>query len=156
MNTRYMTVGFAILAIACAGSEQQADDTAAAVATATTPTRSGMEGMAGMQGMPMAGGMNTDQMRAHMTAMQGAGGDSLMRMSQMHRQMAANMIAQFNREMSRMDMPEDPQWRATVDSVRQDLVRMPELTVAEMEQMMPAHHARMVRLMEMHRAMMSR
>ncbi len=39
--------------------------------------------------------------------------------------MAANMLAQFNREMSQMNMPDDPAWRATVDSLRQDLARMP-------------------------------
>lgn len=72
----------------------------------------------------------------------------------MHRQMAANMLTQFNREMAQMNMPDDAAWRATVDSLRQDLARMPEWSAAEMQQMLPGHRARMLRLMEVHGSMM--
>ena len=155
MRTRYIAAGTAVLAlIACGGNEREASDTGAtadAAVRGTAPsTHAGMEGMGDM---PM-GGTATDQMRAHMAAMRGASGDSVMRMLPMHRQMAANMLARFNREMSQMNMPDDPAWRATVDSLRQDLARMPEVTAAEMQRLMPAHHARMTRLMDMHRSMM--
>lgn len=152
MQIRYIAAGTAMLAIVvCDRNEQRAGDTAAAD---TAVRGAGMEGMGGMAGMPM-GGMTMDQMSAHMTAMQGATGDSIMRMMPVHRQMAANMLAQFNREMSQMNMPDDPAWRATVDSIRQDLARMPELSAAEMQRGMPAHHSRVMRLMEMHRSMMA-
>jgi hypothetical protein len=70
-----------------------------------------------------------------------------------HRQMAANLLAEMNREMRRMKMVADPAWTVTVDSVRQDLVRLPELGAAELQSAMPAHQARLNRLMGMHQAM---
>lgn len=150
MLARFMAAAMVVLAIVgCAGGEKKAADTTAAI-----PAQGSMEGMSGMQAMPMAGNTAMDRMRAHMAATGGASGDSLMRMMPEHRQMAANMMAQFNREMSQMNMPDDPRWRATLDSLRQDLARMPELSAAEMQRMMPAHNARMTRLMDMHRSMM--
>lgn len=155
MHGRYLAAGLAAVAIAaCAGNEGgTAADTAAG--NAASVAEGGMAGMPGMPGMATGGDTETDQMRAHMAAMEGMRGDSLMQMAQMHRQMGANMIARFNREMSRMNMAGDAEWRATVDSVRQDLVRMPELSAEEMGRMMPAHHARVTRLIEMHRSMMA-
>ena len=94
-----------------------------------------------------------EQMRAHLQAMHGAGGDRLKALLPMHRQMAANLIAEMNREMRQMNMTADPAWTATVDSLRQDLVRMPEMGAAEMLAAMPAHEARLDRLLQMHRSM---
>ena len=72
-----------------------------------------------------------------------------------HRQMVANMIAQFNKDMRDMNMPGDNAWNATVDSLRQDLMRMPEMRASELQQFMSAHGPRVTRLMESHRKMMS-
>ncbi|MGH7469825.1 MAG: hypothetical protein ACRENP_17900, partial [Longimicrobiales bacterium] len=60
----------------------------------------------------------------------------------------------MNREMQSMNMTGDSAWTATSDSVRADLTRMPEMTPAELQAMMPGHHRRMTRLMEAHQAMM--
>lgn len=154
MHSRYLAAALAAVAIlACAGND--GDTAADTAASSTTTAEGGMAGMPGMEGMATGGDTATAEMRAHMAAMEGARGDSLMRMAQMHRQMGANMIARFSREMSQMNMPDDPKWRATLDSVRQDLPRMPELSAEEMGRTIPAHHARMTRLMEMHRSMMA-
>ncbi len=114
-----------------------------------------MGGMAGMRGM---GGMQSSsmmqQMESQMGAMMSAEPDSAMAMMPGYRQMAANMLAQMNREMRQMNMEGDAAWNATVDSVRQDLTRMPEMTSEEMASSMDAHDARMNRLMEMHHSMM--
>lgn len=72
----------------------------------------------------------------------------------MHRQMVANMIGQMNKETHDMNMTTDAQWNATVDSLRDDLKRMPEMSAQEMHAFMPAHHERMMRLMNMHNTMM--
>ena len=121
---------------------------------------SGMGGMAGMSGMTGMGGMMStammDSMHAHMGAMEKMSGDRMKEMLPMHRQMVANMLSRMNSEMRNMNMPADAQWNATVDSLRQDLVRMPEMGTRELEAMMSAHHARMMRLMQMHRDMMGR
>jgi hypothetical protein len=120
-------------------------DTAAAVG--------GMEGMGQMQGMPMGGGM-MEQMQAHMQTMEGASGDQMIQMMPQHRQSVANLIAQMNREMRDMNMTADEEWSSTIEALRQDLTRMPEMTAAEMQALMPEHRARVMRLMEMHREMM--
>lgn len=115
----------------------------------------GMGSMAGMPGMGqmMSGRMMAD-MEAHMRAMRGAGTDSLRRALPTHRQMAANMIAQMNREMDDMNMAADVAWTALVDSVRADLTRLPELSAGELTRTMPDHHGRVERLMRAHGEMM--
>ena len=112
----------------------------------------GMQDMAGMAGMQDGGMM--PQMQAHMQMMMGMTADSMMSVMPQHRQMAANMLAEMNRDMQQMDMPGDEAWAATVDSLRQDLSRMPEMNEQELQELMPGHHARMTRLMELHGSMM--
>jgi hypothetical protein len=135
------------MVVAACGAEQERSDPDPAE-SGVAPT-DGMEGMEGMQDGMM------EQMAAHMQMMDGAGADSLHAMMPTHRQTAANMLARMNREMRDMNMTADAAWNATVDSLRQDLTRMPELTGSELEAIMPGHRARMMRLMEMHRTMMS-
>jgi hypothetical protein len=53
-------------------------------------------------------------------------------------------------------MTADAAWTATVDSLRQDLTRMPDLGGGEIAAMMPAHRARVERLIESHRTMTRR
>ncbi|MGH7475695.1 MAG: hypothetical protein ACRELD_05350 [Longimicrobiales bacterium] len=146
----------ATVLIACGGPEADTDTAADAQGTADQADRGmeGMRGMAGMEGMQGMGGGMMERMQAHMQMMQGMSGDSMMAMMPQHRQMAANMIAQFNREMREMNMATDAEWNALVDSLRADLTRMPELSMAEMQALMPEHHARMRRLMQMHQSMM--
>jgi hypothetical protein len=117
----------------------------------------GMQGMPGMHGQMggMASSGMMDEMQQHMQWMMGAGTDSMQVMMPMHRQMTANMLSAMNREMRDMNMTVDSAWSATVDSVRQDLVRLPELSGSELRAFMPAHRERVNRLMEMHRSMMA-
>lgn len=94
------------------------------------------------------------RMEAHMQMMEHLSGDSLKAMLPEHRQMVANMISKFNQEMAGMNMKTDVAWNALVDSLRQDLVHMPEMTSQGLKGMMPAHAARVQRLSAMHRSMM--
>jgi hypothetical protein len=136
--------GFSSLA-ACRGDN--ADDNVGQN-TDTTPASEQGAGMRGMSDSMM------EQMRAHMRMMDGASADSLKAMLPMHRQMAANMVSQFDREMRDMNMKADARWTATLDSLRRDLVRLPEMSATELRTFMPAHRTRVMRLMEMHRSMM--
>lgn len=152
MNASFRSCLLLSLLLAACGGPDEAKDKAAApppAAPAAEEAMPGMQGMGGMQG----GGM-MEEMRTHMRSMQGAGGDSLRAMLPAHRQMAANMIARMNREMRDMNMAADAAWTATVDSLRQDLVRMPEMGGAELQSFMPGHQARLERLMRMHQSMM--
>ncbi len=112
-------------------------------------TMGGMSGMAGMMG-----GMGPE-MQAHMRQMMGGmSGEQMNAMLPTHRQMVANMLSRMNGEMRQMNMAADAGWTAITDSVRQDLVRLPELSPAELKSTMPAHMARVRRLAEMHQGMM--
>ena len=71
-----------------------------------------------------------------------------------HRQMVANMISQMNREMRDMNMTADQEWNSAIDAVREDLKRLPEMSVSELQTFMPEHRQHVTRLMEMHPAMM--
>jgi hypothetical protein len=134
---------------ACGGEQNVGDEVAVEPLEHDQMPMGEMPSMGGMEG-----GSMMQQMQAHMTAMEGADPDSMAAMMPQHRQMAANVLAQMNREMGEMNMPADEAWTATVDSLRQDLTRMPEMNAEQMQAFMPGHHARMERLMEMHRAMM--
>ena len=135
-----------------AGDEQPAVADSPATAT-RADTAGGMGGMR-MSGMKGAGMM--DSMHTHMGVMDTMSGDRMKQMLPMHRQMVANMLSQMNSEMRSMNMPANTAWTATVDSLRQDIVRMPDVSGPELKVMMPAHRARMTRLMQMHRDMMAK
>lgn len=159
MNTSFrrpvtvLAVASTILVGACQGGERSAGESDSPAVSAGTDTMQGTEGMGGMEMQGSAGMMS--QMDSHMAMMDGASADSMRSMLPMHRQMAANMLAEMNREMRGMNMSGDAAWTATMDSVRQDLVTLPELSGPELKAFMPAHHRRLMRLMEAHRAMMA-
>ena len=131
---------------ACSGGEAEH-------AADTSRTSAARDSAATTQGTQAAGSM-TAQMEAHVRMLEGANGDSIVAMLPMHRQTVANMISTMNREMQGMNMSGDAQWTATIDSVRQDLVQMPDMGASELQEFMPAHRARVMRLMEAHRTMM--
>ena len=95
-----------------------------------------------------------DSMQMQMRMMANMSADQMKSMLPKRRQMAANMLSQMNTQMRSMNMPANAAWTATIDSVRQDLVRLPEMSAQELKSAMPAHQARMMRLMQMHRDMM--
>lgn len=117
----------------------------------------GMQGMAGMQGMSGMSGMgggNMSEMHSHMTMMEKVSPDSLKTMLPAHRQMVGNMLAQAGAEMRKMNMQSDAAFSALSDSLRQDLVRLPDLTGAELSRSFAEHHGRMMRYMKAHEEMM--
>lgn len=154
----------ATLAAACRFNENAASRSAAADSAATAgagslegPTRkdSAAGGMAGMQGGMMGAAMG-DSIEAHMRMMDGMSAEQVKAMLSAHRQTVANLLSRMNAEMRSMNMPADAAWTATIDSVRQDLTHMPEMSGAELKALMPAHHARVTRLLQAHREMLGR
>jgi hypothetical protein len=89
-----------------------------------------------------------------LSKMHGASGDGLKAMLPGHRQAAANMIASFNKQMRDMNMAPDAAWSAVTDSLRTDLRTLPDLTGPELQARIPAHEARLKRLIQMHQTMM--
>jgi len=146
-----------VVTVALAACERGEEERAAAPDTAAVGQQpeqpiGEMPGMPGMHGM--RSGAMMDRMQSHLRMMQGMSADSMQALLPQHRQMVANMISQMNREMREMNMATDERWNATLDSLRQDLTRMPEMSARELQAFMPQHGARVMRLMEMHRSMM--
>lgn len=148
-----VTSVLALSACADDGERDRAMDTGEM--PADMPQRDGPPGMGGMDmaGMQSAGMMQ--DMTSHVQMMQNVSADSMMTLMPAHRQMGENMLDQMDEEMRAMNIEPDAQWNATADSVRQDMTRMPVMSVAELQAFMPEHRARMMRLMNMHRSMMS-
>ena len=153
-----------LLLTAMAGSCRSSKGSSAAGDTAAANARAGSlegatrsdsaSGMAGMPGMTGAGSSMMDSMRTHMRLMRSATPEQMKSMLPSHRQTVANMLSQMNAEMRNMNMPADPAWNATVDSIRQDLIHMPDMNGKELKAMMPAHGARLMRLLDMHERML--
>ncbi len=158
-----------LLAAACTKTEDRqvgaspdsARVSAGASAANDTGGMPGMPGMKGMEGMSgQSGTMDSSmagmpvEMRTHVMVMTGATAKAMKATLPKHRQLVANMIARMNGEMRDMQMASDTEWSATVDSLRADLVRLPELSGPELTTMMPAHLARVTRLSAMHGRMM--
>ena len=134
-----------LLIVACAGdrAEQRAD---------TTPAG---DTAAGMAGMAMGDTAMMADMQRHMRMMEGISADSMSSMLPMHRQMLGNMLASFDRDMRQMKMPADAAWNALTDSLRQDNTRLADMSGTQLTGFMPQHHARITRMIEMHRTMMA-
>lgn len=129
----------------------QANDSTKAAAESSAIKDTG--GTPAMRGMMMSDSM-VAQMQSHMRMMDTVRAAGMPAMLGMHRQMVANMISRMTSDMRSMNMTGDAAWTATIDSLRQDLVQLPELSPAELTRAMPAHRARVMRVMEMHRSMM--
>lgn len=140
-------VAMAVVVAACGGGTREANDTAAGSTAAG--------GMAGHDMGNMQSNAMMDSMTVHMSAMETANAAALQSMVPMHRQMAANMVAQINTEMGSMKMPADQRFTALMDSVRQDLTRLPDVSSAQLKAFMTDHHGRLSRLMQSHRDMMT-
>lgn len=149
-----VTVIAGVLLTACTAKSEQARDSVATPAAQVTAdsAKNAMAGMPGMGGNVAA----TDSMQAHMQTLAAMSADQVAAALPSHRQMVANMLSQMNGDMRSMNMPADAAWTALVDSLRQDLVRFPELSKAQAQQALPAHTARVSRLMQMHKDMMGK
>lgn len=152
LQTSALSLALAALLAACAGDGGEDAGTSQQAGMADSGGAHAMEGMGGMQGMGSDAMMT--QMEAYMRMTEGVGADSMRTMMATHRQMVANMISQMNREMRDMNLAGDASWTTMMDSVRQDLMRLPDLQAAELGNFMPAHRTRVTRLIDAHRAMM--
>lgn len=55
------------------------------------------------------------------------GGDALRAALPAHRAIVANALARMNGDMRQVNMPADQAWTAPVDSIRRDLICLPDL-----------------------------
>ena len=148
MNRALLLIVAATLILGCRSRE----DTGAPDSAADTSAMAVMPGMAGSEMMSHM----MDSMDVHMRMMDTASAATMQAMMPMHHQMADSMISRMNEDMRRMNMATDSAWTNTVDSLRQDLTRMSAMPASEMMAMVPAHRARVMRLMQMHGTMIGK
>lgn len=145
---------FAVL-ILVVGACSRADDDAPGD---TMTQRVADTSMADMPGMRSGSGSEQTlaAMETHLRSMEDATAAEMKVRLPLHRPAVANMIAEVDREMRDMNMPADARWNAALDSLRQDLRVMPDLSAESLRAMMPAHSARVRGVIAMHRAMIAK
>ena len=126
-----------VSAATCGPPEQERDE-----------VEPGMEGMAPEREprSEMAGGEQT--LQEHMQQMSLVPPDSLAQVMPMHLQKVGEMLEEM--DPSAMGMQADTVWRATLDSVQNDLALMRDLPSAELREIMPDHNRRVQRLIARH------
>lgn len=149
LNQPLRYIALALLVASCSRQETPVVDTSAMMMD------SSMKGLAGMHGDTAMGGMMA-RMEGHMAMMDTASAATLQAMLPMHRQMLDSTLTSMSDEMRRMNMTPPAEWSATADSLRQDLTRLAGMGASELPAFMRAHRARMMRLMQIHRAMIPR
>jgi len=155
MIARRLSAILPFLLIAACSNKNKQPSGSQQTTSAKADTGAGMKGMQGMS-MPMMNAAGMDSMRSEMSRMRAMSPADLRAAMPMHRQMTANMLAQMNADMRGMNMAGDPTWNALVDSVRQDLVRLPDVPASGLSSALTPHLARVERLMSMHQSMMKR
>ncbi|HVZ48717.1 MAG TPA: hypothetical protein VG916_08040 [Gemmatimonadaceae bacterium] len=154
MNALSRTLTAAVvLSLAACGSSEQVRSGADAKAAPKADSQP-MAGMGDTNSSPSAAMIA--QVELHLKTLDGKTGDQLKALLPEHRQLTANLIASLSDEMRKMNMPADAAWTTVVDSLRQDLVRFPEMSPAELTTAMAAHRGRVTRLIAMHRSMIAK
>ena len=92
---------------------------------------------------------------AHDRALRRLRGSKLMAALPEHRYLTANLVSQMQMDMRAAQISTARPWDALVDSVLHDLVRLPDESVSGVTAMMPAHRARVARLITMHALMLT-
>ena len=71
-----------------------------------------------------------------------------------HVSAATRLVNRLDDDMLHMNKADVPEWRTLVDSLRRDLIRLPQLTTSDLPSYMTQHRARLTRLMELESANM--
>lgn len=167
MRPRYNVLkgSVSLLAVLLAACTKGPQDRPAGNASPTViPDPRPMNGMRGMttsdadSAPGMLGMMNglSPEMQSQLRTMRAADAVTMRSLVPGHRQMVANMLSQMNGEMRQMHTTANAGWTTLVDSIRQDLVAMPDQDAASLRGMMPAHLARVRQLGALHASMMQR
>ena len=91
---------------------------------------------------------------AHDRALRRLRGRKLMAALPDHRRVTANLVSQMQMDMRAAQISTARPWDALVDSVLHDLVRLADESVSGVTARMPAHRARVARLITMHARML--
>ena len=146
-----MSLGGIAMLGACRGTNRSAAGDTTAGGTYQPGSLEGIRADSAAGGVGMSDASPTQAaVEANMRAMMGASSGQLQTMVPQHRQLVTSMIGQMNHEMGSMHTPASAAWMATRDSVDRDLMRFPMMSAGDLQAMLPAHEARLRRLMQMY------
>jgi hypothetical protein len=91
-----------------------------------------------------------DSMHSAMHRMESMDSAQIAALLPMHRQMVGAMLSEMGADTGQMSATAAAAWTATADSVRRDLAGLPQMASSELKRTIPAHEARVMRLMKMH------
>jgi len=87
-----------------------------------------------------------DSVTADIDSMSSAGGDAQRRMLPAHEALLSEFLTRNDAKMRAMHEQIDPDWLTVIDSVRNDLARMPNMSSAQLHAFFPEHARRVMRI----------
>lgn len=121
--------------------------------TATTTKTAADTGMVAMTAFGKMVTQMMDATEAQMRVLDTASAATMQARMPRYGRMADSLISRMSEEVQRMNVATDAIWPATVDSARQDLIRIRALNGSDMKATMPDHLKRMRWLIGMQRTM---
>lgn len=87
-----------------------------------------------------------DSVTTDLDSMSSANGDAQRHMLPAHEQLVSEFLTRNDAKMRAMHVKIDPDWLSVIDSVRNDLARMPNMSSAQLHTFFPEHAHRVMRI----------
>jgi len=87
-----------------------------------------------------------DSVTADLDSMSSAKGDAQRHMLPAHEELVSEFLTRNDAKMRAMHVKIDPDWLTIIDSVRDDLARMPNMSSTQLHAFFPEHARRMMRI----------
>lgn len=87
-----------------------------------------------------------DSVTADLDSMSSATGDAQRHMLPAHEELVSEFLTRNDAKMRAMHVKIDPDWLSIIDSVRNDLARMPNMSSAQLHAFFPEHARRVMRI----------
>ena len=132
---------------AVAGCErgQASQVSAATTARDPSPTASRFKNAADSMQM-VAIKHSIDSVTSDLDSMSAADGDAQRHMLSAHEELVSEFLTRNDAKMRAMHVKIDPDWLTVIDSVRNDLARMPNMSSTQLHAFFPEHARRVMRI----------
>ncbi len=87
-----------------------------------------------------------DSVTSDLDSMSAANGDAQRHMLPAHEEMVSEFLTRNDAKMRAMHVKIDPDWVTVIDSVRNDLARMPNMSSTQLHAFFPEHARRVMRI----------
>ena len=137
----------AAMIAAVAGCERGRASQASAATTAREPSRTPSRFKDAADSMQMVAIKHTiDSVTSDLDSMSAANGDAQRHMLPAHEELVSDFLTRNDAKMRSMHVKIDPDWLKVIDSVRNDLARMPNMSSKQLHAFFPEHARRVMRI----------